>query len=111
MELEVDPNVLLFGKLVGGMLVIALFLAVAFSILGFITDTLLPKPEKPLSPQTQLQYVNWSICERKDAIQMYLQTPGSANPNVLKLKAELALYNKIANETGKASFSLDDCAK
>ena len=115
MELEVDPRVLLALKVTAIILgaVLALWIVVsAVNFIGSLFAPIIPQPEKPVTPATQLEYLNWSICGwQKDAVQMYIQNPDSNHPSVLALKRNIELFNKVAEETGKAKFSLDDCGK
>lgn len=114
MEFEIDPRVLTAAKIIAVMVAIAIGVTIAVSIWNFIGGIfapVLPKPPPSYDVPTTLDYMNWSICQRTDAIQMYIQTPGSTNPQVQRLRADIELYNRMAPQLGKANFSLASCGK
>ena len=49
-----------------------------------------------------------SICSQTDAMQMYLQSPNSTHPYVVKLRKDIGIYNELAMEMRKNGSSTSD---
>jgi hypothetical protein len=49
-----------------------------------------------------------SICSQKDAMQMYLQSPNSTHPYVVKLRKDIEIYDKLAAELRKNGSLVSD---
>jgi hypothetical protein len=105
----------MFAKFLAAML-IGLFIIgiLIYVVIPWLTPKPLP-PAPPYNFKVQMEFMNWTLCQRQDAIQMYIQNPGSNNPIVIKLKQDITLYNGMAqnlriNGTNIKDFSISDCA-
>lgn len=113
MEIELDKRIMIAGALI----IIIIVLLLLYSLYSFIAGLFVQKPvEQKYDYKTQLEFLRWSICERTDAIQMYLQEPDSNHPNVQKLRYDINLYDRMASELRKddmaiKNFSVSDCEK
>jgi hypothetical protein len=101
-EIELDKNI--YSAIVVGVIVVVVlgFFWVLVPLVGDIFHT---KPAPKLDDKTQLQYLNWSICQDQDAMQMYIQTPSSSHPKVKALKSDIELYNRMAMDLEVSNFS------
>jgi hypothetical protein len=77
-----------------------LALAFLFLVAGyfFITQSPKTKQKEPISLADKLEFARFLICSDTDALQMWIQDPNSTRPIVLRLKKNIALYNKIVEE-------------
>ena len=103
LEIEIDRRALIGIAIMGVSLGLIILLWIASHALNFIGQ-FAPKPGLSPDTETQLEYLEWSICEQKDALQMYRQNPGSNHPLVIKMKDDMALYDRMAAELGKEPF-------
>lgn len=106
MELEIDKRIYVPIQLLAVLLVILGIGWGIMQVMGFVGEAVTPKS---YNPDTQMKYLNWSICDSKDAIQMYQQNPASTHPSVVKLKSNIALYDEMAGQMDAAKFSIAWC--
>jgi hypothetical protein len=107
MEITLDARVVQAAKIIGVLICVVL----VYWTITMIVPVFTPKPaELPKYDfQAQMDFMSWTICQRTDAIQMYLQNQDSNHPQVLKLKSDINIYNKMAAELGTKNFSASDC--
>lgn len=109
MEIAVDKNILMVAG-VAGIILAALFLGWLYSTISpWFANKPAPLPHYEL--ESQIAFYQWSICQRTDAMRMYIQNPVSDHPQVLKLKYDIELYNKMSLQMGESNFSLVNCPK
>lgn len=104
MEITLDARVVKAAKIVGVLICIVL----AYWAITIIVKVLTPEPPK-YDFKSQLEFMRWTICQRTDAVQMYLQNTDSNHPQVLKLKSDINIYDRMATEMGNKNFSASDC--
>ena len=109
MELELSRWQLVMLGIIG----LAAFGMACIAILNWIA----PKPqEQKYDYQTELAFLDWSICARASDLQMYIQNPKSTNPTVQKLAYDINLYNDMAailsrDNSSIGNFSTSSCPK
>ena len=103
MEVVLDKHVAYVAAGIIGLVILG---CLAYGVM-LIGQALVPAPPK-YNYTAQMEFMNWTICQQTDAMQMYLQNPASSRPSVIALRQDIQLYNGMANELRKSGETISN---